>query len=176
MTRVRHFAGFVALATAALLAGCGSSAHRSVGSSELPASLSVRVPNWGGKAFACTDETHVGHSPPVTWSPGPAGTSGYAITITDPDAQGFVHWVLLDLPPSTRSLPEGISPAGALPAGARELDNGFGKPGYGGPCPPPGSRHHYVLTVWAVKDHPDSIAEIQHDAVASGAVTATYSR
>lgn len=104
------------------------------------------------------------------------GSADYAITVIDPDAHDFVHWVLLDLPPSTRSLAEGASPRGALPPGAQVLDNGFAKPGYGGPCPPHGSTHHYVLTVWAVKDHPASIAEIEHDAVVSGAVTATYSR
>lgn len=168
---------FVPLAIVALLAGCASSRHRTGGSSHpaLP-TLSVTAPGWGGKPFACTDQAHLGHSPPVTWSAGPATTGGYAITIIDPDAHGFVHWVLLDLPPSVRSLPEGVSPGGALPAGARELDNGFGKPGYGGPCPPSGTTHHYVLTVWAVTGHPAGVAEIQHDAVASGAVTATYSR
>lgn len=166
----------VAALAATLVAGCGSSGHGSGSTSIAMTALSVRVPGWGRPTFACTDQAHLGHSPAVTWSPGPPGTSGYAITVIDPDAHGFVHWALLDLPASTRSLPEGVSPGGPLPAGARELGNGFGKPGYGGPCPPSGTTHHYVLTVWAVKDHPRDIGGIEHDAVASGAVTATYSR
>jgi Raf kinase inhibitor-like YbhB/YbcL family protein len=90
----------------------------------------------------------------VRWSAGPARTTGYAITVIDPDAHDFVHWVPLDVPPSTTALPEGVSPGGAVPAGARELDNGCGKRVYGGPCPPSGSTHHYVLTVWAVGGTP----------------------
>jgi Raf kinase inhibitor-like YbhB/YbcL family protein len=161
----------------ALLPACGSSGHSAGDSGQTgPPQLYVTAPGWGDSAFACKDEAHLGHSPPVRWSAGPAGTTGYAITVIDPDAHNFVHWVLLDLPPSTRALPEGVSPGGALPAGARSLDNGFGKPGYGGPCPPLGTTHHYVLTVWAVTDHPASVAGIEHDVLASGAVTTAYTR
>lgn len=138
--------------------------------------MTVSATDWGKPAFRCPDDQHLGTSPAVSWAAGPAGTTGYAVTIIDPDAHDFVHWALLDVPPSVTSLAAGISPGGALPAGAHELDNGFDKPGYGDPCPPPGSTHHYVLTVWAVGGHPGSIADLARDAVASGSVTVTYSR
>jgi Raf kinase inhibitor-like YbhB/YbcL family protein len=102
-------------------------------------------------AYACTDDDHLGKSPPLAWAKGPEGTVGYAVTVTDPDAKGFVHWALTGLPATTTSLPEGASPGGPLPAGATELPNDFGKPGYGGPCPPPGAPHHYLYRVWALK-------------------------
>jgi Raf kinase inhibitor-like YbhB/YbcL family protein len=177
VARVRRSALIGPAVLVALLPACGSSGHSAGNSGQtVPPRLYVTAPGWGASAFACTDQAHLGHSPPVRWSAGPAGTTGYAITVIDPDAHNFVHWVLLDLAPSTRALPEGVSPGGALPAGARSLDNGFGKPGYGGPCPPLGTTHHYVLTVWAVTDHPASAAEIEHDALASGAVTTAYTR
>ena len=38
-----------------------------------------------------------------------------------------------------------------MPQGARELQNSYGKPGYGGPRPPEGTgKHPYVVTVYAL--------------------------
>jgi hypothetical protein len=38
-----------------------------------------------------------------------------------------------------------------MPKGAVELQNSFGRPGYGGPQPPPGSGDHpYVFTLYAL--------------------------
>jgi Raf kinase inhibitor-like YbhB/YbcL family protein len=56
-----------------------------------------------------------------------------------------VHWVALDLPPSTAGLPEG----GALPTGALDGMNDWNKAGYGGPCPPIG-RHRYFFKLYAL--------------------------
>src|SRR5262245_8855000 len=49
-------------------------------------------------AYACTDYDHLGRSPPLSWTKGPAGTVAYAVTMTDPDAKGFVHWALVNVP------------------------------------------------------------------------------
>jgi Raf kinase inhibitor-like YbhB/YbcL family protein len=181
----------VLLVAAGLLAGCGPSDHSGhpsgpagqsgrptgpAGSSELPA-VAVTSASWRDGAqlappIGCTP-TDPGHSPAVSWSPGPGGTTSYAVTITDTDA-GFLHWAVLGLPPTVHSLAAGASPGGQLPAGARELANSFGKAGYGGPCPPRGARHHYVLTVWAVRGDASTVAEVQRAAIASGTLTATY--
>jgi len=57
-----------------------------------------------------------------------------------------VHWVLFNLDPARRGVAEGEAPAEAT-AGA----NGFGRPGYFGPAPPPGdSPHRYVFRLLAV--------------------------
>jgi Raf kinase inhibitor-like YbhB/YbcL family protein len=133
--------------------------------------------------YACTDGAHLGESPPLAWSKGPEGTVAYAVTMVDPDANGFVHWALVDLPPATTSLPQGASPAGALPAGAVDLPNDFGKKGYGGPCPPPGAPHHYVLEVTALKARVDAtkadaalFRALDAAALASGSITVTFKR
>jgi Raf kinase inhibitor-like YbhB/YbcL family protein len=134
-------------------------------------------------AYACTDSTHLGKSPPLSWSKGPEGTAAYVVTMRDPDAKDFVHWALINLPPTTTSLPAGASPGGALPSGAIELSNDFGKPGYGGPCPPPGALHHYVIEVTALgaklgatKADAAFFQQLESKALASGRITVTYQR
>lgn len=81
---------------------------------------------------------------PVEWSGLPDGTAELALVLDDPDARGFVHWVVVGIPAGADGLPEG-----GLPEGAREGRNDFGGVGYRGPCPPSGS-HRYVLTVYAL--------------------------
>jgi hypothetical protein len=91
-------------------------------------------------------------SPPLAWSGVPAGTKSLVLICDDPDAPGgiFVHWVLFNLPPGTTSLGEKMATGPSLPNGARQGTNGFGKTGYGGPCPPPGKPHHYFFKLYAL--------------------------
>ncbi len=86
-------------------------------------------------------------SPPLAWSGVPAGTKTLLLTVTDPDARDFVHWVVWNLAPDLGGLAEGAS--GALPDGAPEGRNDFGRTGWGGPCPPSGT-HRYVFTLTAL--------------------------
>jgi Raf kinase inhibitor-like YbhB/YbcL family protein len=81
---------------------------------------------------------------PLAWSGTPDGTAELAVVMDDPDARGFVHWVVVGIPASA----DGLAESG-LPAGAREGQNNFGRTGYGGPCPPSGS-HRYVFTLYAL--------------------------
>jgi Raf kinase inhibitor-like YbhB/YbcL family protein len=62
----------------------------------------------------------------------------------------FVHWVLYDLPPTTRALPRGLPGRGSLADGAKQGFNEFHRVGYGGPCPPPGKVHHYWFRLYAL--------------------------
>jgi Raf kinase inhibitor-like YbhB/YbcL family protein len=99
-------------------------------------------------------------SPPLSWGEPPAGTKSFALVVDDPDAPSgtFDHWGAFDIPVSTRSIAAGQS------AGT-ETENGFGKPGYGGPCPPRGhGPHHYRFKLMALDvDH----LELQANAKAS---------
>jgi len=90
-------------------------------------------------------------SPPLAWTDPPAGTKGFALIGDDPDAPGqtWVHWVLYNLPPSARRLPEAVSPEQELPDGARQGRTDFGRIGYGGPCPPSGT-HRYFFKLYAL--------------------------
>jgi Raf kinase inhibitor-like YbhB/YbcL family protein len=83
-------------------------------------------------------------SPPLTFSDVPDGTQALALIVEDPDARGFVHWVLADIPGSAEGLREGEGDSIGVPG-----RNDFGRIGWGGPCPPSG-QHRYVFTVWAL--------------------------
>jgi Raf kinase inhibitor-like YbhB/YbcL family protein len=90
-------------------------------------------------------------SPALSWGDPPAGTRSFVLVVNDPDAPGgnFVHWVIYDLPASTRSLAEGVR-QGSDAAGGHQGTNGFGKLGYSGPCPPSGKPHRYFFRLWAL--------------------------
>jgi len=103
-------------------------------------------------------------SPVLSWSGVPSGTESLALIVDDPDAPDpaapkmtWVHWVLYDIPPSAKGLPEAVE-ANALPGGAREGRNDWKRTGYGGPCPPIG-RHRYFFKLYALDTKLGDIGE-----------------
>ena len=99
--------------------------------------------------FTC-DRTDV--SPALAWNDPPAGTKSFALIVDDPDAPAgtWVHWVLYDLPPGARGLPEGTAKSRELPDGSRQGQNDFRRIGYNGPCPPRGAPHRYFFKLYAL--------------------------
>ncbi len=114
-------------------------------------------------------------SPQLRWEDAPEGTKSFAVLCFDPDAptgSGFWHWVVVNIPPTVTELPldAGNPAANRLPAGALQVRTDFGKPGYGGPCPPAGDHpHRYLFTVHAV-----SIDRLPVSADTSAAVVGFY--
>lgn len=103
--------------------------------------------------FGCTGENI---SPELHWENAPAGTQSFAVTIYDKDAatgSGFWHWVVYNIPATTTGLASGAGDVskGLMPKEAMPGINDAGMPGYGGPCPPPGPPHMYIITVYALK-------------------------
>ncbi len=115
------------------------------------------------KAYTC-DGADV--SPPLVISQIPAGTVELAIVVTDFDADGFVHWVLTGIAPTTTTIEEGVIPAGAVQAA-----NDGGSVGWMGPCPPAGDLHSYDFTLYALSA-PSGVTEGQDPATAIAAVEA----
>ncbi len=89
-------------------------------------------------------------SPPLAWSGAPAETMAFAIVMDDPDAPigTWVHWVAFNLPATVGALQPGDSKA--LPGDSLDGRNGWGRTGYGGPCPPRGKPHRYSFRVYAL--------------------------
>jgi hypothetical protein len=104
--------------------------------------------------FGCAGENI---SPAVVWMDPPAGTRSFALTVYDPDAptgSGWWHWVMINIPADMHGLPQGAGDpaAGKAPKGVLQVRTDFGKPGWGGPCPPQGDKpHRYIFTLHALK-------------------------
>ncbi|MCC8393107.1 YbhB/YbcL family Raf kinase inhibitor-like protein [Paraburkholderia sp. MMS20-SJTR3] len=117
------------------------------------ANLRVGSPVPNAQVFDQNDCKGGNRSPQLTWRGAPAGTRGFAITIFDEDApgRGWWHWAVAGIPANVDSLPENASSSGFLKKlGAVEARNDFDTDGYGGPCPPPGKPHRYIITVYAL--------------------------
>lgn len=97
-------------------------------------------------------------SPDLQWQNAPAGTKSFAITAYDPDAptgSGWWHWLLVNMPASSNSLPAnaGDPASNLMPEGVQQgiPDGAAPKPGYFGACPPKGDKpHRYVFSVIAL--------------------------
>ena len=89
-------------------------------------------------------------SPPLDWSRGPSGTTSFALIMDDLDAGNFTHWVIFNLPPDSRGLPEAVPRDGKLGRKALQGKNGGRAIGYFGPSPPNGSPHRYCFTLYAL--------------------------
>ena len=74
-------------------------------------------------------------SPPLALNDAPEDTDSFALIVDDPDAGGFVHWVLTGIPGDVRELPAGVGDTIGTPG-----PNDFGRTGWGGPCPPSGEH------------------------------------
>ncbi|EQA43195.1 Raf-like protein [Leptospira broomii serovar Hurstbridge str. 5399] len=120
--------------------------------------------------FGCSGDNV---SPDLQWTGAPKDTKFFAVTVYDPDAptgSGWWHWVIFNIPADVTSLESKAgNERGTLPKGAIQSRTDFGKPGYGGPCPPAGDKpHKYIFRVIALKD------KIPLDQDASGALVGFY--
>lgn len=152
---------------------------------EMRAELEVSSPAFRAgeaipKRFTCDGDDV---SPPLRLASVPPAAKALAIIMDDLDAPSgpFVHWVVWDLPPATRELEAG---ADVARLGAGEGANGFGRTGYGGPCPR-GGRHRYVFRVYALDaqvalragaDRAALDAAMAGKRLAEGSLMATYER
>ena len=117
-------------------------------------------------------------SPQLSWEDVPEGTESFALSVTDPDAiGGWVHWFVHNISKEIRKIERG-----SLPAGAKEVENDFGKKPYGGPCPPSGT-HRYVFIVYALDtkqldgvNKRNFLGKIEEHAIEKAVLTGLYKR
>jgi Raf kinase inhibitor-like YbhB/YbcL family protein len=122
-----------------------------------------------------------GTSPGFTWGNVPGGTVELVLLVTDPDADGFVHWMVAGIDPASTDIAAGSAPPGAI-----ELTSSDGTAGYVPMCPPAGSAAHtYEFTLYALSTPsgltPDSdtkaaAAQVARSASATAVLTGTYAR
>ena len=89
--------------------------------------------------------------PALMWTEPPAGTQSFALVMDDPDAPigTWVHWIIFNIPASTRDLKEGTPIDPQLSDGSLQGKTSAGSSGYHGPCPPSGT-HRYFFKLYAL--------------------------
>ena len=103
--------------------------------------------------FGCTGGNE---SPQLQWSGEPKETKSFAVTAYDPDAptgSGWWHWLIYNIPADIHELPHnaGDVSTNIAPKGSTQGKSDFGVPGYGGACPPKGSKpHRYQFRIFAL--------------------------
>ena len=94
-------------------------------------------------------------SPELKWGNIPKGTQSFAITMFDPDAptdHGWWHWMVINIPANVTFFPRNTgSPKSEFFDLGFQTINDYGEIGYGGPCPPPGPAHRYIITIYALE-------------------------
>jgi len=112
----------------------------------------------------------VDSSPPLQIAEIPSSAKSLALIVDDPDAPSglFTHWIVWNISPQTNEIAEGSAPKGV------QGTSDFGKLGYGGPCPPPGT-HRYYFKIFALDrdlNLPSGTKRNQLDAAIKGHVVA----
>lgn len=127
-------------------------------------------------------------SPPLAWNDPPAGTQSFTLIVDDPDAPmgTWVHWVLYNIKPDRRSLPEDLPMTGKNidPNAVFFGENSSGNIRYDGPCPPSGTHRYYFklyaldtqisLLPGATKDK--ILKEMEGHILAQGELMGTFSK
>lgn len=118
--------------------------------------------------FGCTGKNV---SPALSWKNAPEGTKSFAITVYDPDAptgSGWWHWQVVNIPVNVNKLVKnaGNPEKKLMPKGAMQIVTDYGKPGFGGACPPKGDApHRYIFTVYALKTEKLDVTENTSSAI-----------
>ena len=119
-------------------------------------------------------------SPPLAWSGGPETAASYVLIVHDLDApvgnglDDALHWLVWNLPGTTKALPEGVPQGATLPDGSRQIS--MTGPNYRGPAAPAsGPAHHYVFELYALDATIDVAAVGASPAQTRAAVMASMS-
>ena len=121
-----------------------------------------------------------GTSPPISWANVPAGTVELVLLVSDPEANGFIHWMVAGIDPSSTAIEAGTAPAGSV-----QLNNTTGTTGYTPMCPPPGTSHTYEFTLYSLStpsgltadsDARAASAQVASTATGIAVLTGTYTR
>jgi len=170
------------LALALLTAGCGGGSEKADPLPAAPDTLKLASPNFknGGAIPVELTCDGAGKAPTITWREA-IGATELVLFVQDTDAD-FTHWTAYGISAAGGS---GLAPDGQFPTGTKYGKNSAGKTGWAPPCPPKGDDpHHYVFTMYAVKDAtalpdgatPDEVLAKVKGAVAKGSFTGTYER
>lgn len=148
MKKIKKFS-IHCIVTLLLIQGCNSINQKNTYNSLTPYNMELtsqafadgeKIPS----KFTCDGEDI---SPSLTISGVPQEAKSLALVIHDPDApgpKGFTHWILYNIDPKTKEIPEN-----SVPDGSSQALTDFGSSDWGGPCPPSGV-HRYNFMLYAL--------------------------
>jgi hypothetical protein len=123
-------------------------------------------------------------SPILAWTEPPAGTQSFALIMDDPDAPmgTWVHWVVYNIPASTRELEENMPAIPELSNGIMQGYTSAKTTGYHGPCPPSGTHRYFfelyaldtMLSLSAKADRKQLLAAMEGHILASAELMGTF--
>jgi len=94
-------------------------------------------------------------SPALTWTNVPAAAVSLVLHMYDADAAPTkgtdtqVHWLMWNMPPTLKSLPENVPMGATLADGSHQIS--ASGPRYRGPgAPATGPQHHYMIEIYAL--------------------------
>lgn len=119
-------------------------------------------------------------SPPLRWTGiDPVALEELALVVVDPDADGFVHWIVTGIPPADAVVQAGTAPPGI------EGPNGGGGVGWFPLCPPADALHTYELELLGFTAPPlldpstspvEQVTALRQQATTRSLLTGTYQR
>jgi len=147
-------------------AGNTGSENTAQGAETMIQSITVRAAAFGHNEpipseYTCQGENY---SPEISWTPVSNAVS-YALICDDPDApnpDGFVHWVVFNIPPDATTLAKSLPTDEPMSNGAVQGENSYRKSEYDGPCPPKGT-HRYFFKVYALDTMVDLDSSARRD-------------
>ena len=96
-------------------------------------------------------------SPKLEWTNVPSSAVSFALIMHDPDValqrktDDVLHWLIFNIPGSTRELAEGVTLGPEGPGGSVQAKNQGRVNGYRGPgAPAAGPHHHYTFELFAL--------------------------
>lgn len=103
--------------------------------------------------FTCDGESI---NPRLSFEDVPESAQSLVLIVDDPDAPAgtWTHWMVWNIEPKTREIPQASVPEGAI----QGINSGGGQ-AYEGPCPP-GGTHHYFFKLFAL----DSMLDLEANA------------
>jgi hypothetical protein len=123
-------------------------------------------------------------SPEIVWSGVSKDTKCLVLTFEDLAGitRAVIHWVIFNIPPTSKGLPQNIPHRAQLPDGTQQAYNIQSQLGYLGPCPG-SATHQYVFRLYALNSRIEEepplspgkvILFIEDDTIARTELVGTY--
>ena len=129
--------------------------------------MTLSTTGWTDGAAIPIKHTQAGAevSPPLAWANAPDTATSFVLIVHDPDAavnsqtngaEDVLHWMVWNIPGTSKSLPEAVPQGPQIADGIRQISQTG--PYYRGPAAPAtGPAHHYVFELFAL----DTMIEVE---------------